>query len=67
MSKRTKEPGGQSKRPYERPRLEPSQIFGAEAMVGSCCRRTTGTCSLAARNAGRTTIDPSKVRLSTTS
>ncbi len=67
MSKEAKEARGQSKRPYERPRLEPSEIFGAEAMSGSCCRRTTGTCSTTARNTKRTTTDANKAQTSTTS
>lgn len=50
------------KRPYERPRLEPSAVFGAEAMVGSCCRGSGITCTNTTRNTARTTIDPSKAR-----
>jgi hypothetical protein len=67
MSKEAKEARSQTKRPYERPRLEPSEIFGAEAMTGSCCRRTVGTCSIAARNNAQTRIDPNKARTSTIS
>ena len=33
----------QEKRPYEKPTLEPSSIFGADTTT--CCRATTGTCS----------------------
>lgn len=53
------------KRPYERPTLVPSSVFGAEAMTGSCCRG--GACTAGARNAQRTSIDPSKVKPSTVS
>lgn len=53
------------KRPYERPTLVPSSVFGAEAATGSCCRG--GACSNATRNAQRTAIDPNKVRSSTVS
>lgn len=31
------------KRPYEKPTLEPSSIFGADTTT--CCRATNGTCS----------------------
>ena len=55
------------KRPYEKPTLVPSSVFGAEAAAGSCCRTTAGTCSNAQRNTQQTTIDPSKVRTSTVS
>jgi hypothetical protein len=65
MTKPSKGPCGQSKRPYERPRLEPSEIFGAEAMAGTCCRG--GTCSNAVRNTQRTTIDVNKQKTSTAS
>jgi hypothetical protein len=37
----------QDKRPYEKPTLEPSSIFGADTTT--CCRATTGTCSTAQR------------------
>jgi hypothetical protein len=57
----------QGKRPYERPTLEGSSVFGAEAMTGSCCRATPGTCSNATRNAQRVSIDPNKIRVSSTS
>lgn len=67
MSKEAKGARGQSKRPYERPRLEPSDIFGAEAMTGSCCRTTNQTCSIATRNTRQTTIDANKARTSTAS
>jgi hypothetical protein len=53
------------KRPYERPTLEGASVFGAEAMSGSCCRTTNSTCSNSARNAQRTTVDPSKSRTMT--
>lgn len=55
----------EAKRPYERPTLVPSSVFGAEAAVGSCCRG--GACTAGARNAQRTSIDPSKTRPSTVS
>lgn len=35
------------KRPYEKPTLEPSSIFGADTQT--CCRATNGTCSAAQR------------------
>ena len=35
------------KRPYEKPTLEPSSIFGADTTT--CCRATTGSCSTAQR------------------
>lgn len=38
----------QEKRPYEKPTLEPSSIFGADTTT--CCRATTGACSTTARN-----------------
>ena len=37
----------QDKRPYEKPTLEPSSIFGADTTT--CCRATNGTCSMAQR------------------
>ncbi len=37
-----------SKRPYEKPTLQPSSIFGADTTT--CCRATNGTCSAAQRN-----------------
>jgi hypothetical protein len=37
----------QEKRPYEKPTLEPSSIFGADTTT--CCRATNGTCSIAQR------------------
>ncbi len=50
----------QDKRPYEKPTLEPSSIFGADTTT--CCRTTTGTCSTSQRtNLGK------NQRLSTTS
>ncbi|MFB3816107.1 MAG: hypothetical protein ACE147_00465 [Candidatus Methylomirabilales bacterium] len=51
-----------TKRPYEQPRLEPSAVFGAEAMWGSCCRGSGVTCTNTTRNTRRTTIDPNKAR-----
>ena len=33
----------QEKRPYEKPTLEPSSIFGADTTT--CCRATNATCS----------------------
>ena len=56
-----------TKRPYEKPTLEGSSVFGAEAMTGSCCRTTNSTCSISARNSDQLTTDPSKVRTSTNS
>jgi hypothetical protein len=50
----------QDKRPYEKPTLEPSSIFGADTTT--CCRVTTGTCS----TAQRTSMGKGQ-RLSTTS
>jgi hypothetical protein len=38
----------QEKRPYEKPTLEPSSIFGADTTT--CCRTTNGTCSTAQRS-----------------
>ena len=67
MSDEAKGPHGQTKRPYERPRLEPSEIFGVEAMTGSCCRRTNAACSTTMRTTQRTSIDPNKARTSTVS
>lgn len=57
----------QRKRPYERPRLEATEVFGVEAAAGSCCRTTAATCSNAQRTAQQSSIDPSKVRTSTVS
>ena len=37
----------ETKRPYEKPMLEPSSIFGADTTT--CCRATNGTCSTAQR------------------
>lgn len=67
MSEQARGSHGQLKRPYERPRLESSEIFGAEAAWGSCCRRTNATCSNVMRKAQRTSIDPSKRRSQTAS
>jgi hypothetical protein len=47
-----------AKRRYETPVLAPSSVFGAEAQANSCCRGAA--CSTGARNAQRTTFDPSK-------
>jgi hypothetical protein len=38
----------EAKRPYEKPTLEPSSIFGADTTT--CCRSTTGTCSTTQRS-----------------
>lgn len=65
MTDEVKRPPIRSKRPYERPLLEPSAIFGAEAMAGTCCRG--GTCTNAQRNTRRTTIDVNKARSNVTS
>lgn len=54
------------KRPYERPTLVPSSVFGAEAMSGSCCRSDL-SCQNSARDSQRLSIDPSKNRGSTAS
>ena len=54
-----------SKRPYERPRLVPSDLFGADAAKGSCCRGAS--CTPGVRNTQRTKIDPSKGRPSVVS
>jgi hypothetical protein len=35
------------RRPYEKPTLEPSSIFGADTTT--CCRATNGTCSVSQR------------------
>ena len=44
----------QEKRPYEKPTLESSSIFGADTTT--CCRSTTGSCSTTQRsNLGKTT------------
>ena len=37
----------ETKRPYEKPTLEPSSIFGADTTT--CCRVSNGTCSAAQR------------------
>ena len=55
-----------ARRPYERPRLEPSSIFGAEAMTGSCCR-TMGVCTQTTRDTQRVTTDVNKGTNSTSS
>jgi hypothetical protein len=55
-----------AKRPYERPALEPSSIFGAEAATGSCCRGA-GTCSNATRDTQRITVDALKQKNSVNS
>lgn len=52
-----------SKRPYERPRLEATEIFGLEAATGSCCRSNPHACKNPLRDVQRTTIDPLKVRV----
>jgi hypothetical protein len=48
------------KRPYEKPTLQQSSIFGADTTT--CCRVTNGTCSISQRN----TMGKSQ-KLSTTS
>jgi hypothetical protein len=65
MTEQGRGPRDQLKRTYERPRLEPSEVFGAEAASGSCCRGAA--CSNAIRNTQRTTIDPNKQKSSTAS
>jgi hypothetical protein len=37
----------ETKRPYEKPTLEPSSIFGADTTT--CCRTTFATCSTSQR------------------
>jgi hypothetical protein len=56
-----------AKRPYTTPVLTGSDIFGAEAASGACCRATTGTCSTTTRSTLRMTIDGSKAQTSTNS
>ncbi|MBI2206207.1 MAG: hypothetical protein HYU41_20430 [Candidatus Rokubacteria bacterium] len=41
---------GETKRPYERPTLEAKDVFGAEAVTGTCCKFTNATCSTTARS-----------------
>lgn len=53
-----------TKRPYERPELVASSIFGAEATSAGCCRSTT--CNISSRTGGRA-IDPLKKTSSTSS
>ena len=44
----------ETKRPYEKPTLEPSSIFGADTTT--CCRTSTSTCSTTQRsNLGKST------------
>jgi hypothetical protein len=50
------------RRPYVTPVLTGYDLFGAEALSGSCCRATTGTCSSTTRNTLRTRIDGSKAQ-----
>jgi hypothetical protein len=38
----------ETKRPYEKPTLEPSSIFGADTTT--CCRATTSACSTGQRD-----------------
>jgi hypothetical protein len=38
----------QEKRPYEKPTLAPSSIFGADTTT--CCRTGTGSCSTSQRD-----------------
>jgi hypothetical protein len=56
-----------AKRPYTTPVLEGQDLFGAEAATGSCCRATTGACSLTTRSTLRLTIDGAKNRTSSNS
>ena len=51
------QPHAHAKRPYTTPVLQGQDLFGAEAATGSCCRATTGTCSLSTRTSLRLTID----------
>jgi hypothetical protein len=59
--------GNASKRPYVTPVLSGHDLFGAEAAVGSCCRATTGTCSLTTRTTLRVRVDGSKAQTSVNS
>lgn len=65
MSDEAKRPPIRSKRTYERPLLEPSAIFGAEALAGTCCRGAT--CTNPVRNTQRTTTDSNKGKSNVTS
>ena len=56
-----------AKRPYTTPVLAGHDLFGAEAATGSCCRTTTGTCSLSTRSTLRLTIDGAKNQTSSNS
>jgi hypothetical protein len=67
MAETQKPADSRTKRPYAQPRLEPSEVFGPEAMTGSCCRGSGITCTNTTRNTARTTIDPSKARNATVS
>ena len=52
------------KRPYERPVLKASDVFGAEATSTGCCRTTS--CTLGNKATGQG-LDPSKKQSSTAS
>ena len=46
----------EAKRPYEKPTLEPSSIFGADTTT--CCRTTVTSCSGGQRNSmGKSTTN----------
>lgn len=53
------------KRPYERPTLAGTSLFGAEAMTGSCCRG--GACTNTQKSTQQMTIDAGKTKPSTLS
>ena len=52
------------KRPYERPTLKASDVFGAEATSTGCCRTTA--CNIGNRSTGQA-VDPLKKTSSTAS
>ncbi|MGH8058043.1 MAG: hypothetical protein ACREOH_12535 [Candidatus Entotheonellia bacterium] len=54
------------KRPYERPTLVATTLFGAEAGMGTCCRVTTAQCG-ASRTVQAGSVDPNKTRPNITS
>jgi len=55
-----------AKRPYATPVLVGLDLFGAEASVGSCCRTSMATCSVATRT-GMVSVDGAKVQATTNS
>lgn len=62
-----REPHAPAKQPYTTPVLKGHDLFGAEAATGSCCRATTGTCSITTRSSLRLTIDGAKNQTSSNS